>query len=84
LSPSHQIFAGDTVELLLRYRSLLAKSQQRRAMEFGLPLAALVLALFSIWWLGISIEQIGPGLAALAKFVALMFPPSTACICNCF
>jgi phosphonate transport system permease protein len=77
LSPSHQIFAGDTVELLLRYRSLLAKSQQRRAMEFGLPLAALVLALFSIWWLGISIQQIGPGLAALAKFIALMFPPST-------
>jgi phosphonate transport system permease protein len=77
LSPSHQIFAGDRVELLLRYRSLLAKSPRRRAMEFGLPLAALALALFSIWWLGISIEQIGPGLAALAKFIALMFPPST-------
>jgi len=46
-------------------------------MEFGLPLATLGLAFFSIWWLGISIEQIGPGLAALAKFIALMFPPST-------
>jgi len=78
LSPSHQIFAGDRVEqLLLRYRSLLAKSPRRRAMEFGLPLATLGLAFFSIWWLGISIEQIGPGLAALAKFIALMFPPST-------
>lgn len=78
MSPSHQIFAGDRVEqLLLRYRSLLAKSPRRRAMEFGLPLATLGLAFFSIWWLGISIEQIGPGLAALAKFIALMFPPST-------
>jgi phosphonate transport system permease protein len=65
------------VELLARYRSLLTKSPQRRAVEFGLPLAALALTTFSIWWLGISIEQIGPGLAALAKFVALMFPPST-------
>jgi len=64
-------------QLLLRYRSLLAKSPRRRAMEFGLPLATLGLAFFSIWWLGISIEQIGPGLAALAKFIALMFPPST-------
>jgi phosphonate transport system permease protein len=77
LSTSHEIFAGDTVELLARYRNLLAKSPRRRATEFGLPLVTLALALFSIWWLGISIEQIGPGLAALAKFIALMFPPST-------
>ena len=77
MSTSHEIFAGDTAELLARYRSLLAKSPQRRAMEFGLPLATMALTLFAIWWLGISIEQIGPGLAALAKFVALMFPPST-------
>jgi phosphonate transport system permease protein len=77
VSPSRQIYAGDTVEVLARYQSLLAKSPRRRAMEFGLPLATLALTLFSIWWLGISLEQIGPGLAALARFVALMFPPST-------
>jgi phosphonate transport system permease protein len=77
LSTSREIFAGDKVELLARYRSLLAKSPQRCAMEFGLPLVTLALALFSVWWLGITIEQIGPGLSALAKFVALMFPPST-------
>ena len=77
MSPNHEIFAGDKVELLARYRSLLAKSPRRRVLEFGLPSATLALTLFSIWWLGISIEQIGPGLAALAKFIALMFPPST-------
>ena len=46
-------------------------------MELGVALAALTLTLFSIWWLGIAIEAIGPGLESLAKFAALMFPPST-------
>jgi phosphonate transport system permease protein len=34
-------------------------------------------AVFAVWWLEIPFSQIGPGLASLAKFVALMFPPSS-------
>jgi phosphonate transport system permease protein len=77
MSPQREIFAGDAAAVLARHRTLLAQSRRRRSMELRVLLAVLTLTLFSIWWLGIAIDQIGPGLAALAKFAALMFPPST-------
>jgi phosphonate transport system permease protein len=77
MSPQRENFAGDAAAVLARHHSLLAQSRRRRSMELAVALAVLSLTLFSIWWLGISIQQIGPGLAALGKFAALMFPPST-------
>jgi phosphonate transport system permease protein len=67
----------DTAAILARYPALVAESRRRRAVELCAPLAIVALTLFSIWWLGISIAQIGPGLAQLGKLIALMFPPST-------
>lgn len=63
--------------MLARHRLLFAKPWRQRAGEIGTPLAAACIAVFAIWWLGISFGQIGPGLAALAKFIALMVPPTT-------
>jgi phosphonate transport system permease protein len=77
MSARHAIFADDAGAVLARHRLLLAKPWQQRAGEIGAPLAAVGIALFSIWWLGISFGQIGPGLAALGKFLALMVPPTT-------
>ena len=77
MSARHAIFADNAGAVLARNRLLLAKPWQQRAGEIGAPLAAVGIALFSIWWLGISFGQIGPGLAALGKFLALMVPPTT-------
>jgi phosphonate transport system permease protein len=70
-------FIGDASAILARHRALLAKSWRRRASEIGVVLAILVLTLFSIWWLGISFAQISSGLTGLARFIAMMMPPST-------
>jgi phosphonate transport system permease protein len=77
MSARHAVFAEDPAAVLGRHRALLAKPWQRRAGEIGGPLAVLGFTLFSIWWLGISFDEIGPGLVQLGKFVALMVPPST-------
>jgi phosphonate transport system permease protein len=77
MSTQHAIFADDAAAVLARHRLLLVKSWRQRAEKVGIPLAAACIALFSIWWLGISFGQIGPGLAALGKFIALMVPPAT-------
>ncbi len=77
MSPRHQILAGDRAAVLARYSGLMAQSRRRRNVELGAVLAVLALTLFSVWWLGISIAEIGPGLATLTKLAALMFPPST-------
>jgi phosphonate transport system permease protein len=69
---------GDgSAALLARHRALLAKPWTQRAAEIGGSFASLGMVLFSICWLGISFGQIGPGFAALFKFISLMFPPST-------
>jgi phosphonate transport system permease protein len=77
LSARHALFADDVAAVLARHRVLLAKSWQRRVGEIAAPLGVLGLAVFSIWWLDISIGQIGPGLAELGKLIVLMVPPST-------
>jgi phosphonate transport system permease protein len=76
MSTGHAIFRDDSGAVLARHRLLLTKTWQRRAGEIAAPLAAAILALFAIWWLGISFEQIGPGLLELSKFIRLMVPPS--------
>jgi phosphonate transport system permease protein len=63
--------------VLARHRAVLKESPLRRAAKIGGPIVVLALTAFSIWWLGIAFAQIGPGLAHLVKFAALMVPPST-------
>ena len=70
------IFGGDTGAVLARHHELLAKQWQRRALEIGGPIGIAASIVFSVWWLGISFAQIGPGLVELWKFVRLMIPPS--------
>jgi phosphonate transport system permease protein len=70
-------FGEDAAVVLARHQTLLAKSWDRRAGDIGGPIAIIGLAVFSVWWLDISFAQIGPGLAQLGKFIALMIPPST-------
>jgi len=77
MSLRRAIFVDDPSAVLARHRLLLTKPWRRRAGEFATPVAVLGLALFSIWWLDVSFGQIGPGLAELGKFIALMVPPST-------
>jgi phosphonate transport system permease protein len=77
MSPRHEVFGVDAVAVLARYPALAAKSWRRRAMELGTPLSIVALSVFATWWLEISLAQIGPGLAQLAKLARLMFPPST-------
>ena len=43
----------------------------------AVPLGVAAIAVFAVWWLSIPFDQIGSGLIALGKFIALMFPPST-------
>jgi phosphonate transport system permease protein len=71
------ILAGETGAILARHSELLAVSPRRRAFEIGVPVAMLLAMVFSIWWLGISVGQLGEGLETLAKFVAMMIPPAT-------
>lgn len=77
MSSRYAIVAGDPADVLARHRRLIARPWQRRAEDIGLPVGIVLLAVFAIWWLGISFAQIGPGLAQLGKFVALMIPPAT-------
>jgi len=71
------ILREDGADVLARHQPLLRKPWQHRLFDIGGPMMAVILALFALWWLGISFEQIGPGLIELGKFAALMFPPST-------
>jgi len=67
MSPQRKIFAGDRAAVLRpasRSAGAIAAPPQH---GLGVALAVLPRPLFSIWWLGIAIEEIGPGLAALAK-----------------
>ena len=52
-------------------------SRCQRASALAVPLGFAGFTIFAIWWLDIPFSQIGPGLASLAKFIALMFPPSS-------
>jgi phosphonate transport system permease protein len=77
MNTRYALLAADPAVVLARHRALLAKPWQQRAAEISGPVAIVGLFVFSFWWLDISFGQIGPGLAALVKFIGLMFPPST-------
>jgi phosphonate transport system permease protein len=70
------LYARDLAGVLSRHRRELAKPAGRRAAEIGLPIAIALSALFSIWWLGLSVERLGTGMVMLGKYIGLMFPPS--------
>jgi len=63
--------------VLGRYGALFDVPPLQRAFALAIPLAIAGFAVFATWWLAIPFGQIASGLAQLAKFVALMFPPST-------
>jgi phosphonate transport system permease protein len=67
----------DATAVLDRHRDLFNDSPLRRASALAAPLGVAGFAIFSVWWLAIPFSQIGPGLASLGKFIALMFPPSS-------
>jgi len=71
------VYSPDVDAVLGRHSGLFKETRLRRASTFALPAATAGLAAFAIWWLAIPFDQIVSGLASLAKFVALMFPPST-------
>ena len=55
----------------------MSRQPLRRASALVGPLGVAGFTIFAVWWLEIPFSQIGPGLASLAKFIALMFPPSS-------
>ncbi|MBU6456672.1 MAG: phosphonate ABC transporter, permease protein PhnE [Bradyrhizobium sp.] len=67
----------DSAAVLDRHRNLFSHSPLQRVLAFAAPFCIGGLAIFAVWWLSIPFSQIGPGLASLGKFIALMFPPST-------
>jgi phosphonate transport system permease protein len=67
----------DASVVLDRHRDLFNDPPLRRASALAAPLGIAGFAIFSVWWLAIPFSQIGPGLASLGKFIALMFPPSS-------
>jgi len=77
MSVREAIFAGDPAPVLARYRQALIKPWPVRLAEITVSTGVVGLALFSLWWLGISFRQLGNGLAELGKFLGLMLPPST-------
>jgi phosphonate transport system permease protein len=67
----------DTDAVLGRHHQLFDGSPLQRAFALAIPLGIAGFAGFATWWLAIPFGQIVSGLASLAKFVALMFPPSS-------
>ncbi|HEY3795474.1 MAG TPA: phosphonate ABC transporter, permease protein PhnE [Bradyrhizobium sp.] len=77
MTASRIMRADDTAAVLDRHRGVFSATPMQRASSFAAPLGITVLTIFAVWWLAIPFGQIGPGLASLGKFIALMFPPST-------
>jgi phosphonate transport system permease protein len=77
MTASRIMRADDTAAVLARHRGLFNATPMQRSSAFAAPLGIAVLTIFAVWWLAIPFSQIGPGLASLGKFIALMFPPST-------
>lgn len=71
------LYPADPKEVLDRHRGLWQSSPMRRVSAIATPVVLAVIAAFAIWWLAIPFDQIVSGLSSLAKFVAMMFPPST-------
>jgi phosphonate transport system permease protein len=76
MSAPGRSFGEDAAAVLARHQALLTKPLERRVIEIGGPIAIVASTIFAVWWLGISFEQILPGLGQLGKFIALMIPPS--------
>ena len=77
MNARYEILTSNPAAVLAQHRALLAKPWLQSAAEIGGATTIVGALAFSIWWLDISFGQIGPGLAALFKFIGLMFPPST-------
>ena len=77
MSPLRLVTPEDTAAVLDRHRDLLDESSRSRALALAAPAALVVLTIFAVWWLAVPFDQILQGLSSLAKFIALMFPPST-------
>jgi phosphonate transport system permease protein len=77
MSPLHVIRPEDTAAVLERHHALFDEEPRSRALAFMASSAVLAFTVFAVWWLDISFSQILLGLSSLAKFVALMIPPST-------
>jgi phosphonate transport system permease protein len=77
MSPVRIMRPEDTAAVLDRHRDLFDESLRSRALVLATPIGLVVLTIFSIWWLAVPFDQILQGLSSLAKFIALMFPPST-------
>jgi phosphonate transport system permease protein len=63
--------------VLDRHRDIFEDSTRSRVLALSLSMGFLAFTAFTVWWLAIPFGQILQGLTSLAKFVALMFPPST-------
>lgn len=77
MSARRPMLVDDVTVVLDRHRGLFNDSPLRRASALAAPLGIAGFAIFAVWWLAIPFSQIGPGLASLGKFIALMFPPSS-------
>ena len=77
MSPRPAMRPDEATAVLARHRDLFDESLRARALALGGPLGLFGFTIFAIWWLEMPLAQIWQGLASLAKFVALMFPPST-------
>ena len=77
MKPLRTMSPDEATALLDRHRGLFHDEPRQRATALAVPLGFAAFTAFAIWWLDIPFRQIGAGLASLAKFIALMFPPST-------
>lgn len=67
----------DANAVLGRHSALFDARPLQRAFALAIPLGIAGFAIFATWWLAIPFGQIASGLTSLAKFLTLMFPPST-------
>jgi phosphonate transport system permease protein len=77
VTPLRTMRPDEATALLDRHRGLFHDEPRQRAAALAVLLGFAAFTAFAIWWLDIPFRQIGAGLASLAKFIALMFPPST-------
>jgi phosphonate transport system permease protein len=77
MSARRPLHTEDAGTVLARHQGLFDDSPLRSAATLAAPAGILGFTVFAVWWLAIPFSQIGPGLASLGKFIALMFPPSS-------
>jgi phosphonate transport system permease protein len=77
MSPLRVMRPEQAAAVLERHRGLFVETTRGRILAWAGPSGVVAFTVFAVWWLAIPFGQILQGLASLAKFVALMFPPST-------